>query len=136
MSPNMAGRDDLAQLEAERDRLLSMIAYHHGPFYPTPSEARREWANVFAIALICGLGVSFATGLFAGGLYALGFLVLVCSALLAYFFTRKVTVFGVTFQVGDALLLAPNGRPVGEREALQRLADCEARIAKLKEGRS
>src|SRR3982074_2025266 len=107
----MTGQDELAQLQAERDQLLSMIAYHNGPFYPTPSEARREWANVIAIGLICGLGVSLAAGLFAGEFYALGFLVLVCSGLFAYFFPRKVTVFGVTFQVGDALLLAPNGRP-------------------------
>ena len=29
----MVDQNELAQLEAERDRLLSMIAYHNGPFY-------------------------------------------------------------------------------------------------------
>jgi hypothetical protein len=29
----MTNLDELAQLEAERDRIRAMIAYHHGPFY-------------------------------------------------------------------------------------------------------
>jgi hypothetical protein len=31
--PNVTSLDDLAQLEAERDRLLSMVAYHNDGFY-------------------------------------------------------------------------------------------------------
>jgi hypothetical protein len=76
----MASQDDLAQLEAERDRLLSMIAYHDGPFYRAPG-----WFSVIE-TIVCGITTT--------------------------------------------------GRPAGERETRQRLAECEARIMKLKEGRS
>jgi hypothetical protein len=82
----MAGPDELAQLEAERDRFLSMIDYHNGPFY------RRIQPGSRGTAL---------------GIVAL--------------------LLGVVTPVG--------GRPVGETEAHQRLADCEARIMRLKEGR-
>jgi nitrate reductase NapE component len=132
----MAGLDEIAELEAERDRILSMIAYHNSGFYSKPSEARQEWSNAFAIAAVCVFGALCVAGLFSMGLFAVGILVSAGVALLAYFFTRKVTLFGVTFQVGEALLLAPNGRPAGEPETLQRLAHCEARIAKLKESSS
>jgi hypothetical protein len=74
---NMTAQDELDQLEAERDQLLSMIAHHDGPFYRAPS-----WF--------------FLITHFAG--------------------TREAT--------------------AGEPEARQRLADCEARIMKLKGGRS
>jgi hypothetical protein len=85
-----------------------------------------------------------AAGIFAGQISASGILFLVVGlSLLAYISTRRITVFGAPFFVGEILALFGGavatslGRlPAGEPEALQRLADCEARIAKLKEGRS
>jgi hypothetical protein len=141
---NMAGQDELAQVEAERVRLLSMITYHNGPCYRAPRGFRaRAWFVVVAIAITCGIGVSIVAGIFAGQISASGVLFLVVGLLLlAYISTRRITVFDTPFFVGEILALfggsiaAPVGQqPVGEIEARQRLADCEARIVKLKEGR-
>ena len=133
----MTGQDQISQLEAERDRLLSMIAYHNGPFYRTWSGARTPtWFVVVASAIVSGIGVLIVAGIFAGQTSASGVLFLVVGLpLLAYILTRKITVFGVTFRVGEALTMSQTRQPAGEPEALQRLADCEARIMKLKEGR-
>jgi hypothetical protein len=135
MSTNMADQDELAQLEAERDRLLSMIAYHNRPPFPKP-----PWFDVVTIILLCGIGgILIVAGILAGQIPVLAVLFAVVSLPpLAYILSRTLTVLGATFQVGDvigALMLSPTGRPAGERETLQRLADCEARIMKLKEGR-
>jgi hypothetical protein len=142
VSTNMAGQDELAQLEAERDRLLSMIAYHNGPLYRSPGGFRAPaWFVVVAIAIICGIGVSIVAGILAGQISASGVLFLVVGLpLLAYISTRRITMFGTRLFVGEILALfggiaAPIERPAGELEAHQRLADCEARILKLKEGR-
>ena len=146
----MTGQDELAQLEAERDRLLSMIAYHNGPFYPMRSRYSPRgapppassgpqipgWLRLAGIAIVCGIGILMVAGSFAGQIPASSLLfVVVGLPLLAYIFARKVTVFGITFRAGELLSLSSE-QIAGEPEALQRLADCEARIAKLKEGRS
>jgi hypothetical protein len=139
----MAGQDELAQLEAERDRLVSMIAYHNGPFYRIPRGFRAPaWFVAVAIAIICGIGVSIVAGILAGQSSVSGVLFLVVGLpLLAYISMRRITVFGTPLFVGEILALfggsvaAPIGRPAGEPQARQRLADCEARILKLKEGR-
>ena len=137
---NMASQDELAQLEAERDQLLSMIAYHNGPFYRTRSAPAPTWLVVGAIAVICGIGASIVAGVFAGQISASAILFLVVGfPLLAYISTRKMTVFGTTLFMGDILalfvgIITTVGRPAGEPEVRQRLADCEARIVKLKEG--
>jgi uncharacterized membrane protein YphA (DoxX/SURF4 family) len=143
VSTDMAGQDELAQLEMERDRLLSMIAYHNDQFdrtrrgFPAP-----KWFVAVAIAIICGIGISIVAGVLAGQISVPGVLFLVVGlALLAYISTRRITVFGTPFFVGDILALfgstvaAPIARPGGEHEAHQRLTDCEARIVKLREGR-
>jgi hypothetical protein len=122
VNTNMADRNELAQLEAERDRLLSMIAYHNGPFYRMFSLPRTPtWFGVAAVAIICAIGLAMITGTFAGQISASDFLFLVVGLpLLAYILSRLV---------GNV------ERPAGEPEIYQRLADCEARIIKLKEGR-
>jgi hypothetical protein len=86
----MTGEDELAHLEAERDQLLSMIAYHQSPYYQKIAGRRP-----------------------AG----------------------PIMVFGFRFYLTDligALFMAPTRPTPGEPEVLQRLADCEARIGKLK----
>jgi hypothetical protein len=137
----MAGRDDLAQLEEERDRLLSMIAYHNRPLLRGPAlSPAPAWFVVVAIAVICDIGVSIVAGVIAGQISASAILFLVVGGpLLAYISTRKIIVFGTTLFMGEILalfFLTPVGRPGGETQARQRLADCEARIRELKEGRS
>ena len=134
VSTNTADQDELAQLEAERDRLLSMIAYHNRPPFPKP-----PWFVVVTIILLCGIGILIVAGILTGQIPVLAVLFAVVSLPpLAYILSRTLTVLGATFQVEDvvgALMLSPTGRPAGERETHQRLADCEARITKLKEGR-
>jgi hypothetical protein len=142
----MAGQDELAQLQAERDQLLSMIAYHNAPFDRTRRGFRAPaWFVVIAIVVLCGIGASMAAGIFAGQLSASGIVFLVVGlSLLTYISTRRITVFGTSVFVGEILALfggaavdTPLGRsPAGEPEAFQRLTDCEARISKLREGRS
>jgi hypothetical protein len=128
----MTGQDELAQLEAESDRLRSMIAYHRGSDLQTPAAA-----HLVAIGMMVGIVILLATRLFSGqiNLYQLVLLV-VFLALSAYVLTRKITIFGITFYVGDALALGGSGPPAGEPETLQRLAECEKQIFKLKAGRS
>jgi preprotein translocase subunit Sss1 len=122
VSAKMADRNELAQLEAERDRLLSMIAYHDGPFYRVFAMPRTPtWLGVAAVAIICAIGLAMIAGAFAGQISASDFLFLVVGLpLLAYILWR---------------LVRHVERPAGEPEIHQRLADCEARIMKLKEGR-
>jgi hypothetical protein len=143
MSANETEQEELAQLEAERDRLLSMIAYHNGPFYrPQPGSRAPAWFLVVAGAGIFGIGLTMLAGVFAGQISASSLLFLAVGLpLLAYILTRKITMFGTPLLVGDMVALfsgvfVPLGPPAGESEARQRLADCEARIMELKEGRS
>jgi hypothetical protein len=128
----MADHDELTRLETERMRLLSMIAYHNRPRSP-------PWLKTAALGLLCG-GVIYTVAAIASVQNSASDLILFIGfvGLLGYIFTRKVTVFGST--VSMFALLAqldswyPLGPPAGESETRQRLADCEARIAKLKEG--
>jgi hypothetical protein len=136
----MRDQDELAELQAERDRLLSMIAYHNeqrneqrisSRFRAPPSLV------VIAIGSTCGIGLLILAGIFAGQISPSAVLFLVVGlVLLAYILTQEVEAFGVKFRVGDLFAMAPTGRPAGEPEVRQRLTDCEARIMKLKEGRS
>jgi hypothetical protein len=152
MGTNMVDQDELAQLEAERDRLLSMIAYENRPFYRSSRRFRAPaWFAVVAVAMIFVIAALIVTGLLAGQISTLSLVFSVVGlALLAYILTQRITVFGSPFFVGQILVLfggdvvalsggdaiaTPTGRPPGEAEAHQRLADCEARIVKLKEGR-
>jgi hypothetical protein len=137
MGTNMADQDELAQLEVERDRLLSMIDYENGPFYRISLKYRMlAWFGVVAVAIIFvieGLMVAGA-GQISGS--SLVFSV-VGLALLAYILVRRMTVFDSPFFEGEILIPFGDGNVVrrpGEREAHQRLAECEARIVKLKEG--
>src|SRR5258708_266876 len=130
----MADQNELAQLESERDRLLAVIAYHDRR---VPAGRAPAWFIVAAIAIICGIGTLIVAGLFSVQI-ALSDLIfsVVFLGLAAYILTRKIAVFGITFWVAEILTLSPAWRPAGEPDARQHLADCEARIMKLKEGRS
>ena len=136
----MADQNELAQLEAERDRLLSMIAYHNRSLFRGPAGfPAPAWFVVVAVAGICGIGFAILAGIFARQISASSLLFLVVGLpLLAYILTRKIRVFGTSLFMGEilGLFLGGSGPLAGESQARQRLSDCEARIMELKEGRS
>jgi hypothetical protein len=133
---NMAGQEELAQLEAQRDRLQAMIAYHNRSIFGKSSDARAPaWFIVVAAVVLCGIGVSLVAGVCAGQFSSDFLLLLVALPPLVYILTRRITIFGIPSLVGDIILLG-GGSPAGEPDTRQRLAECEARIMKLKEGRS
>ena len=116
--------------------MLSMIAYHNDRSF-SPNDPAPTWFIVIAVAIIGGIVASIVAGLFAGEISSSGFLFLVVGFLvLTYILSRKITMFGLTFYVIQILMLDPGGSPAGESETRQRLADCEARIMKLKDGRA
>jgi hypothetical protein len=144
---NVTARDELTRLEAERDRLLSMIAYHRRPMLQMPAWFQiPQWFRWVSVGMICAIGVLILAGIFAGQISPWGVIFLVVGLpALAYISTRKIALFGVTFHVGEVLVVllsspehpvSPARQPAGEPQALQRLADCEARIMKLRESNS
>src|SRR5438270_1106513 len=104
----MTGLEELAQLEAERDRLLSMIAYHDRPVLQTPPWFQiPQWFRLIAAGMICGIGALIVAGIFAGQIALSGLVFsVVFLGLAAYILTRKITVW----------------QPAGEPQAHQRLA--------------
>jgi len=130
----MADHAELARLEAERDRLRSMIAYYNSPPYrwhwgesPAPG-----WLVAVAIALVAGISVAQIAGIVAGQVSPWGLLGLLI-ALPVLICISSLTSFSI-YDLGDLLILIPDlmWRPIGENEARQRLAECEALIAKLR----
>jgi hypothetical protein len=124
----MVDRNELAKLEAERDRLLSMIAYHAGPFYRpfrriSSAPQKPTWFFVVAAIIICAVGIAMVAGVYAGQISASEFVFLVVALpLLTYILSRLTTGLGLH-------------EPPGEPQVRQRLAECESRIMKLKEDR-
>jgi hypothetical protein len=122
----MVDRNELAKLEAERDRLLSMIAYHDGPFYRpfrriSSALQKPTWFFVIAAIIICAVGIAMIAAVYAGQISTSEFLFLVVGLpLLTYIMSRLTT--GLN-------------EPAGEPQVRQRLAECEARIMMLKESR-
>ena len=122
----MVDQNELAKLEAERDRLLSMIAYHDGPFYRpfrrrSSAPQRPTWFFVVAAITICAVGIAMVAGVYAGQISTSEFLFLVVGLpLLTYIMSRLTTGLNA---------------PAGEPQIRQRLSECEARIMELKEGR-
>jgi hypothetical protein len=122
----MVDQNELAKLEAERDRLLSMIAYHDGPFYRpfrriSSALQKPTWFFVIAAIIICAVGIAMIAAVYAGQISTSEFLFLVVGLpLLTYIMSRLTT--GLN-------------EPAGEPQVRQRLAECEARIMMLKESR-
>jgi hypothetical protein len=138
MVTDTADQDELAQLEAERDRLLSMIAYQNGPFYRM-SLKFRTLAGFVVVAIIFVIAALIVAGPLAGQISSSGRVFSVVGlALLAYILTRRITVSSSSLFAGEIVVPFGDGVIVpvpGQREAHQRLSECEARIMKLKEGR-
>jgi hypothetical protein len=115
-----------------------MIAYQNGPFYRISLKFRMlAWFVVVAVAIIFVIAALIVAGTGQISASVLVFSV-VGLALLAYILTRRMTVFDSPFFAGEILIPSGDGSVVrrpGEHEAHQRLAECEARIVKLKDGR-
>ena len=133
---SMSDRDELAELEAERDRLRSMIAYFERPDISFPELP--PWFCYVLVGIGCVIGTFVAAGMLAGQIdpslviFSVVFLVVT-----AYISTRKINAFGTSMRVFDLLShLALLAHPApGAPELRQRLSDCESKIMELKERR-
>jgi hypothetical protein len=132
----MTDRDELADLEAERDRLRMMIALYEHPDIGFPELP--PWLRRVLMGASCGVAALVAVWMLAGEIdpWLVIFLV-VFLVLTAYISTRKITAFGTSVRIFDLLsYLALTASPTpGAGELRDRLSNCEARIMQLKEGR-
>jgi hypothetical protein len=133
---SMTDRDELAELEAERDRLRSMIAYYERPEIGFPELP--PWFRYVLLGIACGTGVFVAAGMLTGQIDpSLVIFLVVFLVLTAYISTRKINAFGTSMRVFDLLsYLALTTSPApGAPELRQRLSNCESRIMELRERR-
>jgi hypothetical protein len=132
----MSDQDELANLEAERERLRSLIAYYERPDIGFPELP--TWFSRVLMAIAGIIAVLVAAGMLAGEIdpslviFSVVFLVLT-----AYISTRKINVFGSSVKVFDLLsFLTLTTLPgPGAAELRQRLSSCESRIMELRERR-
>jgi hypothetical protein len=132
----MTDRDELAELEAERDRLRTMIALYEHPDIGFPELPL--WLRYVLIGAGCGVAIWVAVEMLAGQIDPkLVIFLVVFLSLTAYISTRKINAFGTSVRVFDLLsYLALTASPTpGAGELRQRLSNCEARIMQLRERR-
>jgi hypothetical protein len=135
--PEMTDYDELAELEAERDRLISLIALHEQPDIGFP--ALPAWFCYVLLGIASVIAVLVAAGMLAGQIdpimviFAVVFLIAT-----AYISTRKINAFGKSMRVFDLLSYVTLTTLPGPRapELRQRLLACESRIMELKDRRS
>jgi hypothetical protein len=132
----MSDQDKLANLEAERDRLRSLIAYYERPDIGFPELP--VWFRHVLFGICSVIGVLVAAGMLAGEIdpslviFSVVFLILT-----AYISTRKINAFATSIRVFDLLSFLTLITLPGPRapELRQRLSSCESRIMELKERR-
>jgi hypothetical protein len=132
----MSNQDELAELEAERDRLRSMIALYEHPDIGFPELPL--WLRRVLMGVSCGVAALVAVWMLAGQIDPLLVIFLVVFLVLtAYISTRKINAFGTSVGVFDLLsYLALTASPTpGAGELRQRLLNCESRIMELRERR-
>jgi hypothetical protein len=132
----MSDEDELAELEAERDRLRSMIALYEHPDIGFPELP--SWLRRVLMGASCGVAALVAVWMLAGQIDPLQVIFLVVFLVLtAYISTRKINAFGTSVRVFDLLsYLALTASPTpGAGELRDRLSNCEARIMQLRERR-
>ena len=132
----MTERDELAELEAERDRLRTMISYYERPDIGFPELPL--WFRHVLLGAAGVIAVVLAAGMLAGEIDpALVIFLVVFLSLTAYISTRKINAFGTSMRIFDLLsYLALIASPTpGEGELRQRLLNCESKIMQLKERR-
>ena len=127
-------RDELADLEAERDRLRSLIAYYERPDIGFPELPGWFFNLLLGIAGVAAVLVG--AEMLAGQIDpALVIFAVVFLTLTAYISTRKINAFGTSMRVFDLLsFLTLTTLPgPGAGELRQRLSNCEIRITELKQ---
>src|SRR3974390_909169 len=93
-------RDELADLEAERDRLRSLIALYERPDIGFPELP--VWFRNVLLGIACVIAALVAFGMLAGQIdptlviFSVVFLVLT-----AYISTRKINAFGTSMRIFD-----------------------------------
>ena len=132
----MTDRDELANLEAERDRLRTMIALYEHPDIGFPELP--PWLRHVLLGAGCGIALLVAIWMLEGQIdpWLVIFLIVFLS-LTAYISIRKINAFGTSMRVFDLLsfltLTTLPGPKAGELR--QRLSNCEARIMQLRQRR-
>jgi hypothetical protein len=132
----MTDRDELADLEAERDRLRTMIAYYERPDIGFPELP--VWLQRVLMGAGCGMAGLVAVWMLAGEVDPLLVIFLVVFlSLTAYISTRKINAFGTSVRIFDLLsYLALTASPTpGADELRDRLSNCERKIMQLRERR-
>ena len=132
----MTDRDELADLEAERDRLRSLIAYYERPDIGFPQLP--VWFRYVLLGILCVIGVLVAAGMLAGEVDpSLVIFSVVFLSLTAYISTRKINAFGTSMRVFDLLSFVTLTTLPGPRapELRERLSNCESKIMELRERR-
>jgi hypothetical protein len=132
----MTDRDELADLEAERDRLRSLIALYERPDIGFPELP--SWLWYVLLGALCVMAALVAADMLTGQvdptlvIFSVVFLVLT-----AYISRRKINAFGTSMRIFDLLsYLALTMSPTpGEPELRQRLSNCESKIMQLRERR-
>ncbi|MBV9457797.1 MAG: hypothetical protein JO141_09840 [Bradyrhizobium sp.] len=132
----MTDRDELTELEAERDRLRTMIALYEHPDIGFPELPL--WLQRVLVGAGGGVAALVGIWMLAGEIdpWLVIFLVVFLS-LTAYISTRKINAFGTSVRIFDLLsylALAASPTP-GAGELRDRLSNCEARIMQLRERR-
>ena len=117
----MPDRDELADLEAERDRLRSLIAYYERPDIGFPELP--AWFCHVLLGIAGVIAVLVAAGMLAGQIdpspiiFTIVFLVLT-----AYISTRKINAFGTSMRVFRFLELPDldhaSGTESGDRKSV------------------
>ena len=126
VSPNFGDNDELSRLEAQRDQLQAVIAQEHATSNWTPSGF-----HVIMLAMIAGFGLLL---FLAEYMSAIGLVwTIVIGGVLVFILTRRVRIFGEPYYIWSLAftLFAP-----ADPNAHDLLADCEAKISKLKDKRS
>ena len=132
----MADQDELADLEAERDRLRTMIALYEHPDIGFPELP--VWLRYALLGAGTCVATLIAVWMLEGQIdpWLVIFLVVFLS-LTAYISTRKINAFGTSVRIFDLLsYLALTASPTpGAGELRDRLENCERKIMQLRERR-
>jgi hypothetical protein len=132
----MTDEDELSDLEAERDRLRSLLVYYERPDIGFPELP--VWFRHVLIGVLCVMAIWVAAEMLAGQIDpALVIFLVVFLSLTAYISTRKINAFGTSMRVFDLLsyLALTTSKTPGEPELRQRLLNCESKIMQLRERR-
>ena len=130
----MTDRDELSDLEAERDRLRMMIALYEHPDVGFPELP--PWLHYALLGAGCGAAALVAAWMLEGQIDPLLVIFLVVFlSLTAYISTRKINAFGTSVRIFDLLsYLALRASPTpGADELRDRLSNCERKIMQLRE---